>query len=84
MKGAAEKRGRDAIYTENKDIKISEVRTVSCRESEEGIEETRGELVVLRVCVCVCVHVFILALAACCVHPVYTYDIDTAIWWFRW
>ena len=55
MKGAAEKRGRDAIYTENKDIKISEVRTVSCRESEEGIEETRGELVVLRVCVCVCV-----------------------------
>ena len=55
MKGAAEKRGRDAIYTENKDIKISEVRTVSCRESEEGIEETRGELVVLRVCVYVCV-----------------------------
>ena len=59
MKGAAEKRGRDAIYTENKDIKISEVRTVSCRESEEGIEETRGELVVLRVCVCVCVFMYL-------------------------
>ena len=83
MIGTADKSGHDAMYTENENIKISEVSTVSslCREPEMGTEETHGELVVF-MCF-VCVHVFILALAACCVHPVYSYDIDIAIWWFR-
>ena len=85
MKGAAYKRGQDAIYMGNKDIKTSAVRTVSAirGELEEALRRL-GELVVFVCFVYVCAHVFIWVLAACCVHPVYTYDIDIDTWWFRW
>ena len=74
-----DKRGHDAIYMENKDIKISAVRTVStiCGELEGALRRLTGSWLcscVLCVCVCSCIYLGAgCLLCSPCIHLRYRY-----------